>query len=33
VLSTKIDFVDGLSEEEITEILAKIETSVKDLEC
>jgi hypothetical protein len=33
VLKTKIDFVDGLSEEEITAVLARIETSVKELEC
>lgn len=33
ILNTKIDFVDGLSEEEIAEVMAKIETSIKDLEC
>jgi hypothetical protein len=33
VLKTKIDFVDGLSEDEITAVLARIEESVKDLEC
>ena len=33
ILTTKIDLVDGMSEEEITEVMAKIETSVKDFEC
>lgn len=33
VLSTKVTFVDGMSEQEITEVLAKIEESVKELEC
>lgn len=33
VLKAKIDFVDGLTEEEITAVLARIETSVKELEC
>jgi hypothetical protein len=33
VLKTKIDFVDGLNEEQITEVLARIEASVKELEC
>ena len=33
ILKTKIDFVDGLTEEEITAVLARIETSVKELEC
>jgi hypothetical protein len=33
VLKMKIDFVDGLSEEEITEVLARIEESVKEIEC
>lgn len=33
VLKAKIDFVDGLSEETITEVLASIEESVKELEC
>ena len=33
ILKTKIDFVDGLSEDEITAVLARIEESVKDLEC
>jgi hypothetical protein len=29
----KVDFVDGLSEDEITEVMARIEESVKELEC
>lgn len=33
VLKAKIDFVDGLSESEITEVLARIEESVKELQC
>lgn len=33
ILKTKIDFVDGLSEDDITAVLARIEESVKDLEC
>jgi hypothetical protein len=33
VLKARIDFVDGLSEETITEVLASIEESVKELEC
>lgn len=33
VLKMKIDFVDGMTEEEITGVLEKIETSVKELEC
>lgn len=33
VLKTKIDFVDGLNEQQITEVLARIEASVKELEC
>lgn len=33
VLRTKVDFVDGLTDETITEVLARIEQSVKELEC
>lgn len=33
VLKMKIDFVDGMTEEEITGVLAKIEETVKELEC
>jgi hypothetical protein len=33
VLRTKIDFVDGMSEEEITQVISRIEESVKELEC
>jgi hypothetical protein len=33
VLKMKIDFVDGMTEEEITEVMARIEESVKELEC
>jgi hypothetical protein len=33
ILKTKVDFVDGLTEEEITEVIARIEESVKELEC
>jgi hypothetical protein len=29
----KIDFVDGMTENEITEVMARIEESVKELEC
>lgn len=33
VLSMKVDFVDGMTEDEITEVISKIEESVKELEC
>lgn len=33
VLSTKIDLVDGLQDEDITEVLKKLEETVKGLEC
>lgn len=33
VLKMKIDFVDGMTEDEITEVMARIEESVKELEC
>lgn len=33
VLKAKINFVDGLTEDTITEVLASIEESVKELEC
>ena len=33
VLKMKIDFVDGMTEEEITDVMARIEESVKELEC
>jgi hypothetical protein len=33
VLSTKINFVDGLKDDEITSVIEKIEESVKELEC
>lgn len=33
VLNMKIDIVDGITEEEITEVLARIEEKVKELEC
>jgi len=33
VLKMKIDFVKGISDEEITEVMARIEESVKELEC
>ena len=33
VLSAKVDFVDGLTDETVTEVLARIEQSVKELEC
>lgn len=33
VLKMKIDFVDGMTEEEITEVISRIEESVKELEC
>ena len=33
VLNMKIDFVDGMTEEQITEVMARIEESVKELEC
>lgn len=33
VLKMKIDFVDGMTEEEITEVMSRIEESVKELEC
>jgi len=33
VLKTRIEFVDGLKDEEITEVLARLEESIKELEC
>lgn len=33
ILKTKVDFVDGTSDETITEVLGRIELSVKELEC
>jgi hypothetical protein len=33
VLKMKVDFVDGLRDEDITSVLARIEESVKELEC
>lgn len=33
VLKMKVDFVDGIRDEEITEVLSRIEESVKELEC
>lgn len=33
VLKMKIDLVDGMTEDEITEVMARIEESVKELEC
>jgi hypothetical protein len=33
VLNMKIDIVNGIAEEEITEVLARIEETVKELEC
>jgi hypothetical protein len=33
VLSAKVDFVDGLTDETVKEVLARIEQSVKELEC
>lgn len=33
VLKARIDFVDGTTEDEVTEILARIEEAVKELEC
>lgn len=33
VLKARVDFVDGTTEEEITEILARIEESVTEIEC
>lgn len=33
VLTTKIAFVDGMTEEEINEVMARIEETVKELEC
>lgn len=33
VLSTKIEFVDGLTEDEITQVLMRMEEKVKELEC
>lgn len=33
VLKMKVDFIDGLSDEEITQVMARIEESVKELEC
>lgn len=33
ILSTTIDILDGLKEEEITEVMAKLECAVKELKC
>lgn len=33
VLKTKIDFVDGMTEEEITQVMMRLEEAVKELEC
>ena len=33
VLKTRIEFVDGLDDAEITEVLARLEESIKELEC
>ena len=33
VLKMKVDFVDGITDQEITEILGRIEKTVKELEC
>lgn len=33
VLATKITFVDGMTEDEITSVMSRIEESVKELEC
>ena len=33
VLKTKFDFVDGLSENDITEVMARLEKNVKELKC
>jgi len=33
VLKVKIDLIDGLSENEVTEVMARIEESVKELQC
>jgi hypothetical protein len=33
VLKMKVDFVDGMTEDEITQVMARIEESVKGLEC
>ena len=33
VLKMKVDFVDGLTDEDITQVLMRIEESVKELEC
>lgn len=33
VLTTKVAFVDGMTEDEITQVMARIEESVKELEC
>jgi T4-like virus Myoviridae tail sheath stabiliser len=33
VLKMKVDFVDGMTEEQITEVMARLEESVKELEC
>lgn len=32
VLKMKVDFVDGLEEENITEVISRIEETVKDLD-
>ena len=33
VLKTKFDFVDGLNENEITEVMARLEQNLKELKC
>jgi len=33
VLKMKVDFVDGITDQDITQVLARIEESVKELQC
>jgi hypothetical protein len=33
VLKTKVEFVDGMTEDEITQVMARLEEAVKELEC
>lgn len=33
ILKTRVDFVDGMTEEEITQVVARLEEAVKELEC
>jgi hypothetical protein len=33
ILKTKVELVDGMTEDEITQVMARLEEAVKELEC